>query len=213
MVRSMNLLWVIIVILVILLLLCIIVPIKIEANIHLKTSNTLNEEDIISKDYIKIYVLRVIKVKTIKLNKKNKTGKKRKDIKKIINYIYTFLNQYIKYNNQSKILMSKKDLKKINNSLTFDKFHLDFGINLKEPITNAYIIAIFNTLINLYIAKNDKKFNLNNTCYYTYISDRILDLKFYGIINFKLTNTIIVIIKIIINLRKVVKQNGKTTSN
>ena len=108
MVRSMNLLWVIIVILVILLLSCIIVPIKIEANIHLKTSNTLNEEDIISKDYIKIYVLRVIKVKTIKLNKKNKTGKKRKDIKKIINYIYTFLNQYIKYNNQSKILMSKK---------------------------------------------------------------------------------------------------------
>ncbi len=70
MVRSMNLLWIVISIFVIFLLLCIIIPIKIEANIHLKTSNTLNEEDIILKDYIKIYVLRIIKVKTIKLNKK-----------------------------------------------------------------------------------------------------------------------------------------------
>ena len=65
----------------------------------------------------------------------------------------------------------------------------------------------------MYIAKNIEKFNLEKTNYNTYTSNEILNLQIDSIINLKLVNTIIIILKIIFKLRKVEKKNGRTTSN
>jgi len=52
------------------------------------------------------------------------------------------------------------------------------------------------------------KFKIEDTAYKTYISNKIIDFNFFSIINFKLVNNIIIILKIIIKLRKVVNKNG-----
>ena len=75
-------------------------------------------------------------------------------------------------------------------------------------------MAFLNSVINMYLAKNINRFNIDRTKYSTYISNKVYDIDFYSIINLNLVNTIIVIIKLIIKLKKVVKKNGKqTTSN
>ena len=93
-------------------------------------------------------------------------------------------------------------------SISFNEFYLILGFNLKEPIINSYLIAIINSLINIYLVQNIDKFKMENVAYKTYISNKIIDFNFFSIINFKLVNNIIIIFKIIKKLRKVVNKNG-----
>ena len=119
----------------------------------------------------------------------------------------------LNYKKFDEALLNKKDLKKVNNAISFKSIYINIGVNLKNYIVNAYIIAFLNAVINMYIAKNIEKFNLEKTSYNTYTSNEILNLQIDSIINLKLVNTIIIILKIIFKLRKVEKKNGRTTSN
>lgn len=213
----MTLLYIILTIVILLIILVLIIPLKVKVDISIKNTT---EEDLNTKNKIEIYILKFIKIKTIDVKQKDKIGEneynqniKLKEEKNVLSDISKTASNFINYEKRNSLLISKDEIIKLKESMTFEEFFLIFGFNLKDPIINAYVISILNSIINIYISKNVDKFTLENTAYKTYISNKIIDLRFYSIINFKLVNTIIIILKIIIKLRKVVNKNGKTTSN
>lgn len=213
----MTLLYVILGIIVIAVILVLAIPLKIKINFNMQSKNKNSEEDLEIVNKIEIYILRIIKVKTIEVKQKDKTneniGKKNETSKNVIADIAKSLESYIKYEKKDSFLIGKEDIIKLKKGLKFEEFYLNLGFNLKEPISNAYILVLINTILNLYIAKNKTHFNLEKTKYTTYISNKIIDFKFYSIINFKLVNNIIIILKLIIKFSKGGNKNGKTTSN
>ncbi len=216
----MTLLYIILTIVILLIILVLIIPLKVKVDISIKNTKNTTEEDLNTKNKIEIYILKFIKIKTIDVKQKDKIGEneynqniKLKEEKNVLSDISKTASNFINYEKRNSLLISKDEIIKLKESMTFEEFFLIFGFNLKDPIINAYVISILNSIINIYISKNVDKFTLENTAYKTYISNKIIDLRFYSIINFKLVNTIIIILKIIIKLRKVVNKNGKTTSN
>lgn len=216
----MTLLYIILTIVILLIILVLIIPLKVKVDISIKNTKNTTEEDLNTKNKIEIYILKFIKIKTIDVKQKDKIGEneynqniKLKKEKNVLSDISKIASNFINYEKRNSLLISKDEIIKLKESMTFEEFFLIFGFNLKDPIINAYVISILNSIINIYISKNVDKFTLENTAYKTYISNKIIDLRFYSIINFKLVNTIIIILKIIIKLRKVVNKNGKTTSN
>lgn len=210
---SMNLLYIIIGIIA-LIILILFIPLKVEIKFSLKTK----DENLKLSNYIKIYILRFIRVKKINIKQNDNNGKEAsgnlKITKQIIDNSVDVIKTMISYEKQDSVLLNKKDFTTIKNNFNYKKFYLNIGYNLKDPILNAYIMALTNALINMYLSKNIDRFNIDRTKYSIYISNKIYDIDFYSIINLKLVNTIIVIIKLIIRLKKVVKKNGKqTTSN
>ncbi|MDO4283354.1 MAG: hypothetical protein Q4D02_06905 [Clostridia bacterium] len=163
------------------------------------------------KNKIEIYILYFIKIKTVKM--KDKSNIDKEDGEYRVNAIYKILNMYLKYLRQQEMIMTKEDLKKIFDSIYIEKMNLKFGINLSNPILNAYVIVLANTIINMFIMKNERKMKLKNIEYSTYVSENIFNLKLNCIIRFHLANTIITIIKMIIRIREVSKKNGKESSN
>lgn len=211
---SMNLLYIIIVIIALIIILILFIPLKVEMKFSLKTK----DENLKLSNYIKIYILRFIRVKKINIKQNDNNGKEAsgnlKITKQIIDNSVDVIKTMISYEKQDSVLLNKKDFTTIKNNFNYEKFYLNIGYNLKDPILNAYTMALTNTLINMYLSKNIDRFNIDRTKYSTYISNKIYDIDFYSIMNLKLANTIIVIIKLIIRLKKVVKKNGKqTTSN
>lgn len=211
---SMNLLYIIIGIIALIIILILFIPLKVEIKFSLKTK----DENLKLSNYIKIYILRFIRVKKINIKQNDNNGKEAsgnlKITKQIIDNSVDVIKTMISYEKQDSVLLNKKDFTTIKNNFNYKKFYLNIGYNLKDPILNAYIMALTNALINMYLSKNIDRFNIDRTKYSIYISNKIYDIDFYSIINLKLVNTIIVIIKLIIRLKKVVKKNGKqTTSN
>ena len=107
-------------------------------------------------------------------------------------------------------------IKRLIKKVKLDKFVLSLGFNLDDPIANSYINASLNTILCMYINSNQRKFNLNNLYYRTYISNNnLLILNFEGIINISLTDTIKVIAKEYFSSKKKTKkkkQNSKNTN-
>ncbi len=197
--------------------LVLFIPLKIKFKLSLKTHEENKNEDMNFDNYIKIYLFGIIRIKKIKINQKGKVEKENTTNvdkpKKAIDDVLYATDKFVTYEKKNKLFLKPKDFIKIKNSMTFKKFYLNIGINLQEVITNAYVIAFLNALINIYIAKNQSLFDLKNTKYNTYISNKIFNIDFNGIINLKLVHTITVLIKLFINLRKVAKKDGKRTSN
>ena len=54
---------------------------------------------------------------------------------------------------------------------------MDLGLNLNNPILNAYSIAAVNSILPLYFAKNGNSINLRNIRYTTFVSQKVIDLK------------------------------------
>lgn len=160
---------------------------------------------------IEIYIFYFLKIKTVKLKNKKEIENKKGSYK--IDAIYKLVSTYIEYSNKEKEIINTKDLKKLINSIYYEKLNIDVGINLKDPIINAYLITIINILLNLFIIKNQSKIKLKNLDYSTYISNNIFNLKLNCIIRFRVANTIITIIKVIVKLRKVEKKYGEKSSN
>ncbi len=209
-------------IILLLIFLVIIIPLKVKLKYIIKTNFNKedSDENINILNYIDIYIFRIIKVKRIKIQTKQKSDSDSKIyqknstiVKVIFDTIYKLILDAMNYKKFDEALLNRKDLKKINKALSFQKVDIDIGINLKNVILNAYLISFLNAVINMYIAKNVNKFNLKDTKYTTFISNEILNLKTDCIINLKLVNTIIVIIKTIFKFRKVVNKDGRTTSN
>ena len=89
------------------------------------------------------------------------------------------------------------------------KLDMDLGINLNDPIYNAYIIALINALIPLFIA-NNKNINLDNIKYNTFISEKTLFLNIKCELSLSIIRNIFRIFKIIIVL---IKQKNKEVKN
>ncbi|MDD3304086.1 MAG: hypothetical protein PHP54_04135 [Clostridia bacterium] len=214
----MNLLYIILGSIILLILLVLFIPVKIDIKFSMKSKNKDENEDIKVSNYVKIYLLRFIRVKKIDMKQKEKADKEAKNnsntTKKILDTSVKVIEGIMSYEKQDSALFNKQDFVKLRKNIFYSKFYLNIGYNLSDSILNAYAMATLNAIINLYLAKNIDKFNIDRTKYSTYISNKIYDVDFYSIINLKLANTIIVIIKSIIKLKKVVKKDGKqTTSN
>lgn len=165
----------------------IVVKVNIKADNYFTNISRLDEME----NSIKIKLLKVIPVYNQELFVKN--GKKKNETKKND----TLFNKDF-VDNVVKRLIKKAKL---------DKFVLSLGFNLDDPIANSYVNASLNTILCMYINHNQKRFNLNNLYYRTYISENLLFLNFEGIINISLTDTIKVIAKEYFNSKKKIKNN------
>ena len=198
-------------IIILLLLLILIIPTRIRFKYNISTdfNKSKDNEELKTLNYVEIYILYFLKVKKVKIGNTQEAGRK----KKIIGVIYKFLLDFLNFKKIDEVILKKNELKKLGEYIYIEKLDLDIGINLKNILTNVYVIAILNALINMYFAKKINKMNKENVRYETYISNKILNIDLDSIIRFSLVNTIIIIIKIITRVRKVVKEDGKTTSN
>lgn len=216
----------IILILILIYILLFVFPITIEIKDEiLPTFNKIKKyksETVKEKYYLKIKILGFILIFKKDLNKnkkKNEDNKLYKNVSNdplemVINSVFNALDKAVTGEKIYKGLLNSKDIKTIINSIYVKKIYLDLGINLLQPILNAYISTLINVVINMYIAKNIKKFNLQNTKYKTYISGEVYNIKIDSIIHLQLANIIYIIIKIIFKLRKVEKKNVRyKTSN
>ncbi len=216
----------IILILILIYILLFVFPITIEIKDEiLPTFNKIKKyksETVKEKHYLKIKILGFILIFKKDLNKnkkKNDDNKLYKNVSNdplemVINSVFNVLDNAVTGEKINKALLKSKDIKTIINSIYLKKFYLDLGINLLQPILNAYISTLINVVINMFIAKNIKKFNLQNTKFKTYISGEVYNIKIDSIIHLQLANIIYIIIKIIFRLRKVEKKNVRSkTSN
>lgn len=205
----------------IIIILVILIPLKIEIkylSYDESKKSTINK--IIDKNrnenYLIIYIFSIIPLPKIKLQvKKNiKRLEKNGTLKNIINTIFSLFMELIGMQKINEALLSRKEAKKINNSIYIKKLDMLLGINLYNTVVNCYIIAGINALFSILLALKKDMIDYKNVRYDTYISNAIYNFKIYCILKFNLANTIFVIIKVLIRLRKVERKNGKrSTSN
>ena len=216
-----------------LLVVILLFPLKIDINYNVNTTSLKDKtQNLNTNNYVRLYILNGIKIAHFdqknkqsvnkigsnnnkKIKNKNKDNKKKRMLNSnvILNIAYKFIIDLLNIKKMNEAVITKEDLAVINKNINFEKLILNIGINFKEVLTNAYLIAFLNSAINMYLAKNIDRINLENTEYTTYISNEILNIKIDSIIKLNLVNTIIVIFKVLFRFRKVVKKNGRTTSN
>lgn len=155
-----------------------------------------------TKNYINIYLFE-IKIKEIKLERKIHAPKTNN---KEINTIYMLAKQIKNSLSYNEILDIVTGILK---TVKIHKLDMDLGINLNDPIYNAYIIALINALIPLFIA-NNKNINLDNIKYNTFISEKTLFLNIKCELSISIIRNIFRIFKIIIVL---IKQKIKEAKN
>ena len=156
-----------------------------------------------TKNYINIYLFG-IKIKEIKLKRKIHAPKTNN---KEINTIYMLAKQIrnsLTYNQILDIITGLLKTVKVN------KLDMDLGINLNDPIYNAYIIALVNALIPLFIVNNNKNINLDNIKYNTFISQKTIFLNIKCELSLSIIRNIFRIFKVIIVL---IKQKIKDEKN
>lgn len=156
-----------------------------------------------TKNYINIYLFG-IKIKEIKLERKIHAPKTNN---KEINTIYMLAKQIrnsLTYNQILDIITGLLKTVKVN------KLDMDLGINLNDPIYNAYIIALVNALIPLFIVNNNKNINLDNIKYNTFISQKTIFLNIKCELSLSIIRNIFRIFKVIIVL---IKQKIKDVKN
>lgn len=156
-----------------------------------KESNLIEKEN-----YINIYFLG-IRVKKIKLERKIHAPYKKNNTK--TNTIYMILKQIIrslKYDEIVNLVI------RIPKTIKIHKLDMDLGINLNDPIYNAYVIAVINAVFPLLIAYNSKSINLDNIKYTTFISDKTLFLNIKCNVSISIIKNIFRIFKVIFALIK-----------
>ena len=156
-----------------------------------------------TKNYINIYLFG-IKIKEIKLERKIHAPKTNN---KEINTIYMLAKQIRNSLTYNQILDIITGLLK---TVKIHKLDMDLGINLNDPIYNAYIIALVNALIPLFIVNNNKNINLDNIKYNTFISQKTIFLNIKCELSLSIIRNIFRIFKVIIVL---IKQKIKDEKN
>ena len=198
--------WLMIVVSIVIFIVAVIcIPLKVKIDY---TEEEKKRLDI--KNKIEIYILGFVKIKTIHLNQEDKIKKKGQYQ---VNATYQLLSNYLGFLKQEELYVEKNNLKKIFHSIFYENLDISIGFNLQEPILNAYLMALINTVLNIFFAINASNINLKNINYITYVSNDFFHLQVKGIIKFRIVNNIITIIKIVKRIREVKKKNGKTTSN
>ncbi len=139
-----------------------------------------------------------IKVKKIKIAR-TIHGKEKSN--KLVNNSFMIIKQVLR-------ATKNKDLLKIGNkiikTIKVEKLNLKLGINLQDPIANAYSIALINALLPTYLAK--QQIALDNLKYETFIANKVIYIDVYTSIQFPILKNIINILKIIFI---VIKENKK----
>lgn len=174
-----------------------IVKFKINYLEENKSSNLIQ-----NKNYIELYLFG-IKIKNIRLERKIHAPK---TSNKETNTIYMIAKQIKKSLSYNEILNIVTGILK---TVKIHKLDMDLGINLNDPIYNAYIIALINALIPLFIV-NNKNINLDNIKYNTFISEKTLFLNIKCELSISIIRNIFRIFKIIIVL---IKQKIKEAKN
>lgn len=159
-------------------------------------------------NYISIYIFNIIRVKKIKLDRKVHTDNKSKN--KINNTIYMIVKQILKSLKKEEIVKIVMDILK---TIKISRLNMELGINFKDPIINAYLIAVINSILPILLLLNNKNINLNNISYQTFISKKVIYLRINSIIHVSIVKNIISIIKIIFLILKGGIKNGNKTSN
>lgn len=162
-----------------------------------------------NKNYIALYLFGIIRIKKIKIERKVHTDKKSNN--QVVNTIFMIIKQIIKSLEKEEIV---KIVSRILKSIKVHTLDMDLGINLNNPILNAYSIATINGILPLYLAKNSSNINLKNIRYTTFISQKVIDLKIDSIIYVSILKNIPSILKIIFILIKAklneIKDNNKS---
>lgn len=153
-----------------------------------------SETKIENKGYIAIYILG-IRVKKIIIDKKIHA---KKNSNRNMNTIYMLAKQVISSLKKKEILEIINDLRK---SMKVHKLHLNIGINLNDPIINAYSIALINSALPMIIMDNDKKINLKNIKYNTFISDKVIYLDVDSIVYISIFKNLKSIFKILFKIK------------
>lgn len=168
-------------------------------------SATVIEND----NYIALYLFNIIKIKKIKIERKVHTDDNNKD-NRVVNTVFMILKQILRSLQKEEIV---KIVTRILKSINVKRLNMDLGINLQDPILNAYSIAIINSILPIFLAKNSKNVDLNNISYTTFISKKVINLKIDSIIYVSIVKNITSIIKIIFIILKGGIKNGNKTSN
>lgn len=174
-----------------------IVKFKINYLEENKSSNLIQ-----NKNYIELYLFG-IKIKNIRLERKIHAPKTSNKETNTIYMIAKQIKNSLTYNQILDIITGLLKTVKVN------KLDMDLGINLNDPIYNAYIIALINALIPLFIV-NNKNINLDNIKYNTFISEKTLFLNIKCELSISIIRNIFRIFKIIIVL---IKQKIKEAKN
>lgn len=171
--------------------LIILIPLRVDVSYDIEN----RKDNIETLNYIKIYILYFIKIKTVKLDKNFKG----KSYNKVLNYFKDNAKDYNKVNRKIKKFTTPKIINKFMHGVSFKKINLNLNISFGDYILNAYIVTIITTFINLYIAKNTKKFDIESSNILVYSNpNQKIDLKLHSIIYINLVNTIIVIFDVLI---------------
>lgn len=168
-------------------------------------SATVIEND----NYIALYLFNIIKIKKIKIERKVHTDDNNKD-NRVVNTVFMILKQILRSLQKEEIV---KIVTRILKSINVKRLNMDLGINLQDPILNAYSIAIINSILPIFLAKHSKNIDLNNISYTTFISKKVINLKIDSIIYVSIVKNITSIIKIIFIILKGGIKNGNKTSN
>ena len=168
-------------------------------------SATVIEND----NYIALYLFNIIKIKKIKIERKVHTDDNHKD-NRVVNTVFMIIKQILRSLQKEEIV---KIVTRILKSIKVKRLNMELGINLQDSILNAYSIAIINSILPIFLAKNSKNVDLNNISYTTFISKKVINLKIDSIIYVSIVKNITSIIKIIFISLKKRKKNGNKTSN
>lgn len=153
-----------------------------------------NETQIENKGYVAIYILG-IRIKKIIIDKKFNAKRK---ANKNLNTVYMLIKQIMSSLENKEILEIINDLLK---SIKIHKLDLKLGINLEDPIINAYSIALINSILPMAIMYNDKKVNFKNISYNTFISNEVIYLDVKSVVYVSIFKNLKSIFKLIFKVR------------
>ena len=103
------------------------------------------------------------------------------------------VNKKEKENKIKKVFNDKETIYQLIKRSYIEKLVLSLGFNLNDPIANSYVNATLNTIICMYINKNQDKFNLKRLYYQTYVGENLTNLNLECIIKISLADTIKVV--------------------
>lgn len=158
---------------------------------RIKYSEQANSDDVLKvNNHIAIYLFG-IKIKKIKIERKVHSKKYKN---KNLNTIYMIIKQVLSSFENEEIIDLVSNIIK---TIKVQRLDLNFGINFSDPILNAYTIAFINSILPLYLSKNNKKVNLNKIRYYTFISNKTLYVDVDSLISISIRKNFFMILKIL----------------
>lgn len=169
--------------------LLLVIPHSIHINLHF-TCDDLFTNIRLSENYENSIVIKLFKVLPIykkKLFRKKKNKNNKKKNKK--GGFYKSINKF-------------STIKKLMKKIKYEKFVLSLGFNTNDYVANSYINASLNTLLCMYINKNQYQFNMKKIYYQTYIAKHLVVLNFDSIISVSIADTIGIILKEYFKLKK-----------